>query len=207
MDIASFARGLALGFAVAAPVGPMSLLCMRRTLAGGFFAGMLCGLGVATADALYGAVAAFGLVAITGFLVGQQPWLRLVGGAVLVYLGLRTLRARPAKSPASAGGAGLVGMYISTLGLTLTNPTTILSFAALFAGVGLGGDDRDSTTAPALVLGVFVGSALWWLILTGGIAIARRRLTSRLLRSVNTLSGLALLGFGLMALASLLPDP
>ena len=207
MDIASFARGLALGFAVAAPVGPMSLLCMRRTLVGGFSAGVFSGLGVATADALYGAVAALGLVATTGFLVGQQPWLRLSGGAVLVYLGLRTLRASPADRPATAEGAGLAGMYLSTLALTLANPTTILSFGALFAGLGLGADDRDTTTAPAMVLGVFLGSALWWLILTGGIAIARRRLTSRLLRSVNRLSGLALLGFGLMALASLLPKP
>jgi threonine/homoserine/homoserine lactone efflux protein len=138
--------------------------------------------------------------------VGQQSWLRLVGGAALVYLDLRTLRARPADRPASAGGTGLAGMYISTLGLTLTNPVTILSFAALFAGLGLGGDERDSTTAPAMVLAVFLGSALWWLILTGGIAIARRRLTSRLLRSVNGLCGLALLGFGLMALTSLLPQ-
>ena len=204
MDITSFARGLALGFAVAAPVGPMSLLCMRRTLVGGFSAGVLSGLGVATADALYGAVAAFGLVAITGLLVDQQLWLRLSGGAVLVYLGLRTLRAGPADTPATAESTGLAGMYVSTLALTLANPATILSFGALFAGLGLGGDDHDATTAPALVLGVFLGSALWWLVLTGGIAIARRRLTSRLLRSINRLSGLALLGFGLMALVSLL---
>jgi threonine/homoserine/homoserine lactone efflux protein len=207
VDIASFARGLALGFAVAAPVGPMSLLCMRRTLASGFAAGVLSGLGVATADALYGAIAAFGLVAITGFVVGQQPWLQLAGGAVLVYLGLETLQAGPADTPAAAGGADLAGMYLSTLALALANPTTILSFAALFAGLGLGGGGRDSTTAPTLVLGVFLGSALWWLILTGGIALARGRLTSRLLRSVNTLSGLALLGFGLTALASLLARP
>lgn len=160
MDIASFARGLALGVAVAAPVGPMSLLCMRRTLTGGFAAGVLSGLGVATADALYGAVAAFGLVAITGFLVGQQPWLRLVGGAVLVYLGLQTLPARPADTPATAGGGGLLGIYLSTLTLTLTNATTILSFAALFAGLGLGGDGRDWTTATGVdVARVLLGRA------------------------------------------------
>jgi threonine/homoserine/homoserine lactone efflux protein len=96
-------------------------------------------------------------------------------------------------------------MYLSMLALTLTNPTSILSFAALFAGLGLGGDDHDPTAAPALVFGVYLGSALWWLILTGGIAIARRRLPNHLLRSVNVLSGLALLAFGLLALTSLLP--
>jgi threonine/homoserine/homoserine lactone efflux protein len=206
MDISSFARGLALGVAVAAPVGPMSLLCMRRTLAGGFRPGLLSGLGVATADALYGAGAAFGLVAITGLLVGQLPWLRLVGGAVLIWMGATTLRTRPVAAPAADADAASAGMYVSTLALTLTNPTTILSFAALFAGLGLGGSEDDPTAAPAMVLGVFLGSALWWLILTGGIAIARRRLATRLLRSVNALSGLALLGFGLAALASPLSE-
>src|SRR4051794_20052783 len=165
MDFAPFALGFALGFAVAAPVGPMSLLCIRRTLAGGFAPGLLSGLGVATADALYGAVAAFGLAAITSILVGHQVALRLAGAAVLVYLGVDTLRARPARAPA-VGGTRLAGMYVSTLALTLTNPTTILSFAALFASLGFG-YDRDPSTAPALVLGVFLGSALWWLLLTG----------------------------------------
>ena len=204
MDIAPLARGVALGLAVAAPVGPMSLLCMRRTLTGGFSAGLLSGLGVATADAVYGAVAAVGLVAIADALVGHQFWLRLLGGAALLYLGLRTLRARTAETAAPARDDGTASMYVSTLALTLTNPTTILSFAALFAGLGLGGGDHDSTAAPAMVLGVFLGSALWWLILTGALAAMRRRLTNRLRRSINVLSGLALLAFGLAALASLL---
>jgi threonine/homoserine/homoserine lactone efflux protein len=204
LDLAPFALGLALGLAVTVPVGPMSLLCMRRTLAGGFAAGLLSGLGVATADALYGAVAAFGLVAITEFLVAQQAAPRLVGAVVLVYLGVDTLRARPAPAPA-IGGTRLAGLYGSALALTLTNPTTILSFAALFASVGLGGADRGPTAAPALVLGVFLGSALWWLVLTGGIALAHRRLPNRILRAINVVAGLALVGLGLLALASLLP--
>ena len=141
---------------------------------------MLSGLGVATADAAYGAVAAFGLAAIAGLLVGEPVALRLVGAVVLVYLGVDTLRAPAGQAPA-VGGTRLAGMYVSTLALTLTNPTTILSFAALFASLGLGEDGRDPSTAPALVLGVFLGSALWWLLLTGGIALARQRLTTRLL--------------------------
>lgn len=216
MDPAPLLRGLALGVAIAAPVGPMSLLCMRRTLTAGFTAGLLSGLGVATADAVYGAVAAFGLVAITDFLLGHQPWLRLIGGGALVYLGVRMLRTRrvsgdntirgdnTAERPATTGAAGLAGMYASMLTLTLTNPTTILSFGALFVGLGVGADERDSAAAPAIVLGVFLGSALWWLVLSGAIALVRRRLPGRLLRVVNTVSGLAIVCFGVVTLASVL---
>jgi len=204
VEIAWFARGVALGLTVAAPVGPMSLLCMRRTLAIGFSAGLLSGLGVATADALYGAVAAFGLVAITSLLVSHQLWLRLIGGVALVYLGITTLRTHPSAEAAKADASGPVGMFVSMLALTLTNPTTILSFAGLFAGVGLGGADGDPSSATALVLGVFVGSAVWWLALTGGISLARTRLTTGLRHTINRLSGLALVGLGLLALASLL---
>ncbi len=157
----------------------------------------------ATADAIYGAVAAFGLVAVTSFLVGQGPWLRLAGAAVLLYLGVATVRARPAATTRDAGGSGLAAMYAWTLGLTLANPSTILSFAALFAGPGLGGTERDTTAASAKVLGVFLGSALWWLVLTVGIGLVRRRLTPRLLRLVNVAAGLVLLAFGTLALTSL----
>lgn len=204
MDLLWFARGLALGLAVAAPVGPMSLLCMRRTLAVGFSAGLLSGLGVASADALYGAVAAFGLVAVSSVLVSHALWLRLIGGAALIYLGIKTVRARPAAATTSSDASSPVGMYASMLALTLTNPTTVLSFAGLFASVGLAEAGGDPTSATAMVLGVFVGSAAWWLALTGGISLARRRLTTGLGHTINRLSGLALVVLGLLALTSLL---
>jgi threonine/homoserine/homoserine lactone efflux protein len=205
MDFTAFGRGLLLGLAVAAPVGPMSVLCMRRTVAAGFRTGLLSGLGIATADALYGAIAASGLVALTAFVVGQQQALRLIGGMALLYLGLKTFRAPPAMAPAAGGVADLAASYLSTLGLTLTNPATILSFTALFAGLGLGAERGAWTTASAMVLGVFVGSALWWVVLTGVMSAARRRLEDRLLRFSNRLSGLALITFGAVALVSLLP--
>lgn len=205
VDLTAFARGLALGLAVAAPVGPMSLLCMRRTVTAGFRTGLVSGLGIATADAFYGALAAFGLVAVTGFITGHQQGLRLIGGAALLYLGLKTFRSQPATAPARGGAADLATSYVSTLGLTLTNPATILSFAALFAGLGLGADRSAWTTASAMVLGVYVGSALWWVVLTGAVSLARRRLTGQLLRFSNRLSGLALVAFGVVALVSLLP--
>jgi threonine/homoserine/homoserine lactone efflux protein len=204
LSLGTFARGLALGLAVAAPVGPMSLLCMRQTLARGFFAGLVSGLGIATADGVYGAVAAFGLVAITDLLIGQQSWLRLVGGVVMVYLGVGALRTRAAEGATVDGGSGLARSYLGTFALTLMNPSTILSFVALFAGLGLGGvgGESDASAAIAIVAGVFLGSTLWWLMVTGGIAVARARVSARVQRSINLVAGLALIGFGLLAIAS-----
>jgi threonine/homoserine/homoserine lactone efflux protein len=203
-----FVRGLALGLAVAAPVGPMSLLCMRQTLARGFPAGLASGLGIATADGVYGAIAAFGLVTITDVLVGQQPWLRLVGGLAMLWLGIGALRTRPAEAAigGAADGCGLGRSYAGTFALTMMNPSTILSFAALFAGLGLGGGaaagDGASALVPLLVvLGVFLGSAGWWLAVTGGISLARTRISPRVQRVINAAAGLVLIGFGLAALA------
>src|SRR5215212_5348020 len=139
-----FVRGLALGLALAAPVGPMSLLCMRQTLARGFLAGMASGLGIATADGVYGAIAAFGLVAVTDILVGQQPWLRVIGGLTMLWLGIGAMRTRPSAGVAGNDSDGsLARTYTGTFALTMTNPSTILSFAALFAGLGLGASRGD----------------------------------------------------------------
>ena len=207
-----FVRGLALGLAIAAPVGPIGVLCIRRTLAEGRLAGLVSGLGAATADAIYGFVAAFGLTFISSFLISYQDWIRLVGGLFLLYLGVKTLRAPvavgrgfdTAQTPTQPTGAGLLGNYVSTLALTLTNPVTILSFAAVFAGLGVGAVSGDYASAAFLVLGVFLGSALWWLALSAGVSLLRSRVTPHGLRWVNRVSGLIILGFGLAALASLL---
>lgn len=208
-----FVRGLALGVAVAAPVGPMSLLCMRQTLTRGFLAGFASGLGIATADGVYGAVAGFGLVAVTDLLVGQQPWLRIVGGLVMIWVGVGAMRARAAHSAVSGNeagdeGGGLARAYAGTVALTLMNPSTILSFAALFAGLGLGGGtlgagSGDAATPIVLVSGVFLGSATWWLVVTGGISAARARIGPWVQRMINVGAGLLLVAFGLAALASL----
>jgi len=203
MSIAFFLRGLLIGFSIAAPVGPIGVLCIRRTLAEGRAAGLISGLGAATADALYGCVAGFGLTFISGILIQQQTALRLVGGAFLVYLGIRTFLARPAEQPASARGSGLLSAYASTFLLTLTNPLTILSFAAVFAGLGLASAGGNYGSAAMLVLGVFRGSALWWCLLSGGVSLFRARLNLRALRWVNRLSGVVIAGFGIAALLSL----
>jgi threonine/homoserine/homoserine lactone efflux protein len=202
MDIAFLLRGLAIGFSIAAPVGPIGVLCIRRTLAAGRASGLVSGLGAATADAIYGCIAGFGLTFISNFLVSQQVWLRLIGGVFLCYLGLKTLLAKPAEQAALAKGNGLVGSYASTFFLTLTNPMTIISFAAIFAGLGLASTSEKYVSAGVLVLGVFIGSALWWLILSGGVGVFRDKFNPQGLQWVNRISGAIITGFGLFALLS-----
>ena len=199
-DMNFFLRGLAIGFSIAAPVGPIGLLCIRRTLANGRASGLVSGLGAATADAAYGCVAGFGLTAITTFLTGQQLWLRLIGGLFLIYLGVKTGRSRPATQPAIAPSLGLAADYASTLFLTLTNPATILSFLAVFAGLGLGTARGDFPAATGLVAGVFLGSAAWWWLLSTTVGSFREKLGPGHLRWINWLSGAILCAFGLAAL-------
>ncbi len=192
-----------MGFSVAARVGPIGVLCIRRTLAEGRASGLVSGLGAATADAIYGCIAGFGLTFISSIFISQQVWLRLVGGVFLCCLGLKTFLARPVEQAASAEGNGLVGAYTSTFFLTLTNPMTILSFAAIFAGLGVASASGNYLSAGVLVLGVFVGSALWWLILSGGVSLFRARFSPQQLRWVNRVSGIIIMVFGLLALLSL----
>lgn len=196
-------RGFILGLAIAAPVGPIGVLCIRRTLAQGRAIGFVSGLGAATADVVYGCIAAFGLTAISGLLVRRQALLGLVGGLFLCYLGVRTLLSRPAAEAASAEGRGFAGAYFSTFLLTLTNPMTILSFVAVFAGLGVGRAGNGYAGAAAIVLGVFLGSSAWWFLLSGGVSLLRARFDARAMLWVNRISGVIILGFGLFALLSL----
>lgn len=199
MDFGLFLRGLIIGFSIAAPVGPIGVLCIRRTLAEGRASGFLSGLGAATADALYGCVAGFGLTIVSGFLVDQRFWIQLIGGIFLLALGVKTLRSVPAEHAAAAAGSGLAASYASTLLLTLTNPMTILSFAGIFAALGVAETSGDFSAAALLVLGVFVGSAAWWLLLSGGVGLLRDKLSSPVLRWTNRLSGVILVVFGAVA--------
>ncbi len=203
MDYSLFLRGLVIGFSIAAPVGPIGVLCIRRTLADGRLSGLVSGLGAATADMLYGCVAGFGLTFISGFLVGQQLWLRLFGGLFLLYLGIKTLLSKPSEQAAKADGSGLLGAYVSTFLLTVTNPLTILSFVAIFAGLGLANTSGSYASAFILVLGVFLGSALWWFLLVGGVGLFRTKFNTQGLLWVNRISGMIITVFGVIALAGL----
>lgn len=201
MDPALAFRGFILGFTIAAAVGPISLLVIRRTLAEGRVVGLASGLGVATADGTYGAIAAFGLGAITQVLVNARPILGLGGGAFLLWLAWTTARAEPhdpANAPARRGG--LAGAYLSILGLTLTNPMTILSFGALFAGLGVTSGDPGG--AGLITLGVFLGSCVWWVMLTSIGSVARTRVTTSWIRRINVASGLVIGAFALVSIAS-----
>ncbi len=203
MDLSILIRGVLIGFAIAAPVGPIGILCIRRTVSAGRIAGLITGLGAATADALYGAVAAFGLTLLTDFLVDQQDILRIVGAAFLVFIGVRTFRATPETEAAEIRGKGLLAAYLSTFFLTLTNPVTILSFAAIFAGLGATGGRAGGGNPMVLVLGVFFGSATWWLFLSGAVSFFRDRVTARGFRWINWGSGIILIGFGCAAFFNL----
>ena len=195
-----FLRGLLIGFSIAAPVGPIGVLCIRRTLAEGRLAGFLSGIGAASADMFYGAVAAFGLTAVQDLLLGQSGWLRLVGGIFLLALGVRIFLAKPAEREAKTSHGGLLGAYISTFFLTITNPLTILSFLAIFAGLRLAETNGDYGSATLMVLGVFLGSAAWWLTLSAGVSLLRDKFTPALLTWVNRLAGAIIFAFGAAAL-------
>src|SRR5512139_2772597 len=203
-DLSFILKGMIIGFSIAAPVGPIGVLCIRRTLAEGSAYGFVSGLGAATADGLYGTIAALGLTLVSSFLVDQANWLRLIGGAYLCYLGIKTFRSRPAERAAEAKGRGLLGAYTSTLFLTLTNPLTIFAFAAIFAGVGAEVVAGNTPGALKVVLGVFLGSSAWWLILVTLTSLFRAKLTTTGLVWVNRLSGLLILGFGTIILYELL---
>jgi threonine/homoserine/homoserine lactone efflux protein len=202
MDLALFAQGFVLGFTIAASVGPISLLVIRRTLAEGRVVGMASGLGVATADGTYGAVAAYGMTAVTAVLVDWHRALALVGGLFLLWVAWQTFTAVPPTTAMEVDRPrrGLSGAYLSTLALTLTNPMTILAFGALFIGLGVTGGDPLGATV--LTAGVFLGSCSWWVILTFLVSRLRSRITPLWLRRVNIASGLIIGAFAVIAIGS-----
>lgn len=204
MDAGFFLRGFAIGFSIAAIVGPIGMLCIERTLHKGFFYGLVTGLGAATADGIYGSIAAFGLTVISTLLLNQQNWIRLIGGLFLGYLGIRAFCRPLAEQAAPASGRSFPAAYVSTLLLTLTNPLTLLSFATIFASLGVGMAGQTGWPAVLVTGGVFCGSCLWWLLLSAGVGLLRHRMSRRWLIWINRLAGLALLIFGLVAVLGLL---
>lgn len=195
-------KGMILGFSIAAPVGPIGVLCIRKTLQYGRFSGLFSGLGAAFADAIYAAIAAFGLTVISNFLLSGQLWLRIIGGGFLIYLGWKTFTAKPLAESKDISHTTLLNDFVSTFFLTLTNPMTILSFLAVFAGIGLSSVRGDYFQAGALVFGVFLGSAIWWFILSEGVTLFRKRVSQKVMTWINRIAGLIILGFGMAALLS-----
>ncbi len=203
MDIALLVRGTILGFSIAAPVGPIGVLVIRESMTAGRKAGLLTGLGAAAADGLYGLVGGLGLTAVSALLVSHAAALRVTGGIFMLWLGVRTFLSAPA--PATHGALARAGgrIFLTGLLLTITNPMTILSFAAMFAGMGLGsGMDGSVAGIVALVAGVLLGSSAWWLLLSSAASVAGRKLTPDRLRWVNRGSGLIVAAFGTLALVT-----
>ena len=198
-----FLQGAAVGLAIAAPVGPIGVLCIRRTLADGRAAGLVSGLGAATADATYGGKAGFGVTILSTILVSQQVPIRLHGGAFLLYLGGRTFLRVP-RDPRRRSEGSLAGDYLSTFALTLSNPITIVAFAAIFAGLGVAGQSADYDAAASLVSGVFAGSASWWVFLSSVVSAFRNAFDLNRMRWVNRISGVAIAGFGVATLLTVL---
>ena len=189
-------KSMVLGLSIAAPVGPIGILCIRRTVVDGRIAGLVCGLGAATADALYGALGGFALNGISLWLVRWSVWMALAGCGFLFYLGVKIFRS-PAPDPAASSNSSATGAFLSTFVLTLANPLTILSFTAAFAGMGAGVVGYDGVLT--MLAGVFVGSAAWWLVLTSVTGLVR--MSGPMFVTINRVSGLLLVGFGLYTLA------
>jgi threonine/homoserine/homoserine lactone efflux protein len=203
MELLFFLKGLVIGFAMAVPIGPLGVMCVRKTLAEGHSRGLIIGLGAATVDSLYGSIGAFGLTFVSDVIAGQNFWLRLVGGGLLMFLGMRTFRAKGKDSIIPFANKGLLGSYISAFILALTNPVTIFAFFAVFAAFGLG-HQLSLISASVLVLGVFVGTCLWFLTLSYVATVFRKKLDSVGLILVNKISGVLLILSGVAAIASLL---
>lgn len=197
-----FARMFVIGIVVAAPVGAMGVLCIQRVLAHGWRAGFATGAGIATADAGYAALAAFGVTAVSRWMVDYQAQFRIIGGIGLIWLGWRAVRTPPAHSAAATTDSPRLSvLYSSAVGLTLTNPMTIMAFAAIFAGAGL---VAQAGTGSALVvtLGVALGSLSWWIALSTGVWAVRHAVSDRVMLIVNRISGALLIAFGVLAVVA-----
>ncbi len=203
MELSFLIKGIILGFSIAAPVGPIGILCIRKTIQFGRLSGLFSGLGAAVADTIYGFIAAFGLTLISNFLLSEQVWLRLIGGIFLIYIGIKTFLSKPSQKSQEVPKKTLFGDFLSTFFLTMTNPMTILAYLAIFAGLGLSDAQVSYNNASLLVLGVFCGSSLWWLILSEGVTLFRKKVTQKAMMGINRLAGLIIIGFGITAWASI----
>ena len=204
MTFILFLKGVIVGLSMAVPVGPIGILCIRRTLLEGRLSGFVSALGLATADFVFGCIAGFGLTFISDFLISQQFWLRLIGGLFLCVIGLKVLLTKFVEREAPSTGKGLLGAYTSMFFLTLTYPMTVLIFLGIFAGLGIGSIKGNYFSIAALVLGVFTGSILWWAILSSFIGSLRDKFKTQNWQWVNKISGILITGFGLAVLLSLI---
>jgi threonine/homoserine/homoserine lactone efflux protein len=203
MDLTFIIKGILIGFAMAVPLGPIGIICIRKTLTEGRIRGLVIGMGAATADMFYAAIAAFGLTVISDTLNEHRIWIRLIGGALLLFLGIRTFLAKPKDPKLQINGSSALRSYLTTIFLTLTNPFTIFAFIAVFATLGLG-NGLSYLSATILIVGVFIGSLLWFVILSSGVTFFRKKLDMTGLRWVNKIAGILIIISGIIAIVSLI---
>jgi len=203
MELLYLLKGLAVGFLLAVPVGPIGVLCIRRTLAHGARRGIATGLAAASADMMYGIIAAFGLSLVSDFILAQQFWFRLIGGSFLLAIGVRTFFAHPEREIFNNGSNGHTSTYLGTFILTLTNPMTMIAFAAVFASIGIAEIRGSTLAALLLVIGVFFGSLLWFMLLTETVHLFKEKLSTNGIVSINRASGILIFVFGIIALGTL----
>ncbi|PFM60334.1 lysine transporter LysE [Bacillus cereus] len=194
-----FLKSFILGLSVSAPVGPIGLLCIQRTLLKGKSAGFVTGLGAVTANIIYASIAAFGFSIVASFLLEQEFYIKLFGSIFLFYLGVKTFLKKPASSAADLEGETRFKMFLSTFFLMITNPIAIINFVAMFTGLGFNQDSSSIITAVSLIVGVFLGSSLWWLFLSFAVSIFREKLTPHL-SLVNKLAGSLIILLAIWAL-------
>ncbi len=207
MDPGLFFQGIIIGLTLAVPVGPISLVCIHRTVAGGRLHGVLSGLGVATADSLYAAVAFLGLTAVSGLIIGHQTLFRFLAGIALVLVGIQVYRSVPATVSEGGGQEPYLQDYLSLFALAAANPLTIIFFITILPGFGVVAQGTTLSAAVPFVAGVFLGSAIWWLILCGSLGSVRSRLSAGHLRQINRVSGILIACFGAGMLFLLLAAP
>lgn len=205
LEIPFFIKGFLIGLVVAAPLGPIGIICLHRTLSKGYLPGLFSGLGISTADAIYGALATFGVTALSGFLMSQELWLKIIGGMVICGLGIRIYsQAGRQKMSGSANNKSCFGAYFSALILTLINPALIFSFFAIFTSLGIVYSNTHPFSTLLLIGGVFSGSAIWWVFLSGMARQLKTKFTDSFIKKINYISGILIAGFGLVMFASAL---
>jgi len=196
-----FIKSIIIGISIAIPIGPIAILCIRRTMANGLKSGIASGIGAATADAFYGVIASFGLTAISGFLIEKQLWLNLIGGLFLFYLGFKIFKSEPIDENQNVGNSSLYNDYLSTVFLTIINPATFLVLFSIFVATGFIKENINYYDATISSIGIFIGSMIWWLCLSFGVGLTRNKLNKKSMILLNKISALIIFSFSFIAMA------
>jgi threonine/homoserine/homoserine lactone efflux protein len=196
MDVSLFVQGIIIGLTLAAPVGPLALICIQRTVTEGRLHGIFSGIGVATADSFYAAVTFLGLTVISALIIAQQYLFRFLAGVVLILIGIRVFLSIPSAITAKTEHETYLKDYLSMVALAIANPLTLVFFLIILPGYGVVIHGTSFLSAAEFVAGVFFGSTVWWVVLCGSIGSVRSRISAENLGRINRVSGLLISCFG-----------